>query len=127
MAGVSKFLKGQLVTLAKTCVEVVREAGLENSPIAFRHPVLSSSSNQQPPMFPGPEAVWLDWETLRGKLPEFGDNIIIKWLTYESSLKGSTGRVLYRGLQRVLDFGALSGLNGVPCGANGGLLWLRFM
>jgi len=127
MSGVSKFLKAQLVTLAKTCVEVVREAGLENSPIAFRHPVLPTPSTQQPVTFPGPETAWLEWETLRGKLPEFGDNIIIRWLTEEGSLKGSTGRVLYRGLQRVLDFGALGGLNGVPCGANGGLLWLRFM
>lgn len=117
--------KPQLVSLAKACVEVVREAGLVGSPIAFRHPV-RSTQDQQPGMFPPPETVWLEWETLRGQLPEISDNIIIQWLSDKGSLKGSTGRVLYRGLQRVLDFGALGGLFGLPPGDSGGLLFLKF-
>lgn len=42
----SGFRKAQLVALAKACCEVVREAGLEGSCIAFRHPVRSTP---QPP------------------------------------------------------------------------------
>ena len=127
MSGVSKFCKEQLATLAKACVSVVRAAGLEGSSLSFRHPVMSNQQTQQPASFPLPGTVWQKWEELREKLPEIKDNIIIRWLTDQGSLKGSTGRVLYRGLQRVLDLGALGGLVGVPCGVSGGLLWLRFM
>lgn len=127
MAGVSKFCKAQLATLAKTCVEVVREAGLEGSELAFRHPVRAIPAPHQPGAFPPPETVWLGWEALRENLPELSDNIIIRWLKEKGSLKGSTGRVLYRGLQRVLDLGALGGLVGVPCAVEGGPLHLRFL
>ena len=122
----SGFRKAQLVTLAKTCCEVVREAGLEGSPLAFRHPVRSTPQPPQPGTSPPPGTVWLAWEPLRATLPELSDNVIIKWLKDKRSLKGSTGRVLYRGLQRVLDFGALGQLSGSPCGVDGGLMWLRF-
>lgn len=122
MSGVSKFCKAQLATLAKTCVEVVREAGLEGSSIAFRHPVMATPAPHQPDTFPPQETVMQCWETLRECLQEISDNIIIRWLTERGSLKGSTGRVLYRGLQRVLDLGALKGLVGAPCGDDGGIL-----
>ena len=127
LSGVSKFCKAELATLAKTCVEVVRQAGLEGSELAFRHPVMAAPAPHQADTSPPPETVWQGWEALRDNLPELSDNIIIEWLRNRGSLKGSTGRVLYRGLQRVLDLGALSGLVGVPCGVGGGVLHLRFL
>ena len=125
----SKFCKAELATLAKTCVEVVRQAGLEGSELAFRHPVMAAPAPHQAGTLPPPETVWQGWEALRDNLPEASDNIIIKWLRNRGSLKGSTGRVIYRGLQLsiVLDLGALSGLVGVPCSVGGGVLHLRFL
>ena len=118
--------KDRLVDLARACMEVVRDCGLVGSPIAFRAPVSSNPAAAQLPDQSPPETDWLEWETLREYLPELNDHIIISWLSSKGSLRGATGRVLYRGLQRVLDLGALSGLKGKPCGFNGGILWLKF-
>ena len=57
VSGVSKFCKAELATLAKTCVEVVRQAGLERSELAFRHPVMAAPAPHQAGTLPPPETV----------------------------------------------------------------------
>lgn len=122
----SKLNKDELVVLIRRTIKVLHQCGLVGSPIAFRAPVLSNPPAPPPGTSPPPETAWLGWKTLREYLPEISDNIIVAWLSNAGSLKGTTGRVLYRGLQRVLDLGALGGLTGSPCGDNGGLMWLKF-
>eukprot|EP00904_Undaria_pinnatifida_P014051 jgi/Undpi1/9777/HiC_scaffold_27.g12233.m1 len=78
MSGVNKFCKAELVTLAKTCVEVVRQAGLEGSEFAFRHPVMAAPAPHQAGTLPPPETVWQGWEALRDNLPDLSHSIIIK-------------------------------------------------
>ena len=126
MSGLSGFLKAQLVTLAKACIEVVTDDGLAGSATAFRQPRSSSPPETQPGTFPPPETISHGWQSLREFLPEINDSIIISWLRSKGSLKGDTGRVLYRGQERVLDLGSLGSLFGAPSGEEGGLLWLKF-
>ena len=112
--------RNQLVEVAQQVVQVVQEAGLLGSPNAFRMPQGSSQHGA----FSQPPDGWLEWEQLREGLPEIGDAIIIAWLTQKGSLAGDTGRVLYKGLQRVMDLGTLGALRGIPCGEGGGILHL---
>lgn len=121
-AGTSALNRPGLLAMAKGCVKVIEQSGLVGSSMVFRRP-------QEPDPQTGlsqPALGWVGWELLRDQLPEFaGDAIIIAWLRKTGSLIGDTGRVLYRGMERVLDLGALDWLSGIPCGENGGILHLR--
>lgn len=123
-AGISSWRRDELVELAVQVVKVLEQSGLVGSTTAFRTPQQYS----EPGGFTQPTDGWMEWEQLRGGLPEFtGDALIIQWLRQVCSLDdhSSTGRVLYRGLQRVMDLGALGALRGRPCGEPGGVLHLR--
>lgn len=116
-------LKADLLEVARSFVKVIERCGLVGSSTAFRTPQQYAPSSK----LVQPADGWLGWEPLRTYLPEFaGDAIIIAWLRQSGSLAGDTGRVLYRGMQRVLDFGALGALSGIPPGDDGGILHLRF-
>lgn len=122
-AGTSSWRKDALVQLALQVLQVLEKTGLVGSVTAFRAPQQYTQSGA----FPQPADGWMEWEHLRAGLPEFaGDAIIIHWLRQRGSIGGSTGRALYRGLQRVMDLGALGALRGIPpCGEGGGTLHLR--
>lgn len=121
-AGTTSFLKPKLLSVAKGVVQVVEQSGLVGSSLVFRMPQQDAAAGG----LGQPSDGWLDWEPLRAQLPELaGDTIIIAWLRARGSLIGDTGRVLYRGMERVLDLGALGWLSGIPCGENGGTLHLR--
>lgn len=111
-----------LLDMAKGCVKVVERSGLVGSSMVFRRPQESDPKLQ----LSQPADGWLDWKSLREHLPEFsGDCIIIAWLRKTGSIVGETGRTLYRGMERVLDLGALDWMSGIPCGENGGTLHAR--
>ena len=85
MSGVSKFCKTELATLAKTCVEAVRQAGLEGSDLAFRRPVMAAPAPHQPGAMPPPETVWQSWEGFETTCQNLATAcIIIKWLRKKS-------------------------------------------
>lgn len=122
MAGTAAFLKAQLLDVAKGIVRVVGESGLVGSSLAFRMPVQQATQDG----LEQPSDGWVGWEPLRAHLPEFaGDALIVAWLRSRGSIIGDTGRVLYRGMERVLDLGALGWLSGIPSGEDGGTMYLR--
>lgn len=122
-AGTSTMRRAELLELATNFVGVIEQSGLVGSSTAFRK---AQQHGTQKTLLQ-PDDDWMGWEPLRTHLPEFaGDAIIIAWLRERGSLVGDTGRVLYRGMQRVLDFGALGALSGIPPGEDGGILHLRF-
>lgn len=121
-AGTRAFNKPDLLAMAKGFVKVIEQCGLVGSSLAFRRPQETDPQKG----LSQPADGWMDWGSLRECLPEFaGDAIIIAWLRRTGSLVGETGRVLYRGLERVLDLGALDWLSGIPTGEHGGTLHLR--
>ena len=125
-SGTSSLRKAGLVAMVPNCIKVVTAAGLAGSLLAFRPPVVTTAPVQQSDTYLPPTAVWLAWEELRDSLPDFPDSVIIGWLMETGSLSGETGRVLSKGLRRVMDLGALGVLLGAPCGDDGGVLWLKF-
>lgn len=114
--------RSEQVTLAKGFVAVLKQTGLVGSAIAMRLPPGLAT----PDDLIQPSDGWLGWEALRPGLPEFmGDTVIVAYLRRKGSLVKETGRALYRGLERVMDLGAVAGLYGVPCGELGSTLHLR--
>lgn len=114
-AGTRTFNKPELLAMAKGCVRVVQRSGLVGSSLVFRRP---QQADPDSGLTTQPSVGWLNWEALRDHLPEFaGDAIIIAWLRKTGSLVGETGRVLYRGMERVLDLGALGWLSAKMAGS----------
>lgn len=116
--------------LATKVVRVVTRARLIDSELATRQPLRRASQEERLvsrlPGLPRPECWVNDWEALKLHLPEMGEAVIVAWFQQGSPQLdiGLTSRVLYRGLQRMMDLGVLRGLRGVPCGL-GNILWLR--
>lgn len=116
--------------MATKAVIVVNRARLINSELAMRRPFVRSTSAERIqsrlPDLPQEDCWVKDWKDLRTDLPEMSEAVIVEWFQQGSPQLNVclTSRVLYRGLQRTMDLGILSGLWGVPCGP-GNILWLR--
>eukprot|EP00904_Undaria_pinnatifida_P003200 jgi/Undpi1/12881/HiC_scaffold_7.g02547.m1 len=131
-SGVGAFNKHELVEMARAVVDVVSKASLVNTDPAMRPPVKSRTTTGETLRRRLPDLLaaecWIhDWEILRSDLPQMSETTIMAWFQRCSSLQvdiEEASRVLYRGLQRMMDLGALKGLRGVPC-KRGNILWLR--
>ena len=131
-SGVGAFNKHKFVEMARAVVDVVSKASLVNTDLAMRPPVKSCTTTVETlrrrlPELPAAECWIHDWEILRSDLPQMSEATIMAWFQRRSSLQvdiDEASRVLYRGLQRMMDLGALKGLRGVPC-KRGNILWLR--
>ena len=109
-------------------VNVVALSGVANTSLTVRDPRTASSTPQETlrrrmPQIPDP-LLWVnDWQDLRDDLAEMHEVTIVAWFRKHFPMVGATSRVLYRGMQRVMDLGAVHSLRGVPCGY-GDILWL---
>lgn len=127
-----------MVRVTQLCAKVVEESGLAGSRLLFRAPAVSTTPEdtlrEVMPDLPPPGAHWSqNYATLRPYLPEMQEAVILAWLSLDQSRKnwehppaqgGSEqppkweppARVLARGMERVMDLGALKGLMGTFVG-----------
>ena len=125
-AGVSNLSKERLSALANTCIQVVRECGLVNRPLAFRAPVGSKTARATIALFSG-RGNCIKWMANVTGIPTRYERQHHHQLAFKKRLPPwGNGTCAVLGLQRVLDLGALRGFVGSPCGPEGGTFWLDF-
>ncbi len=122
--------------VAQLCAKVVTESGLSGNRLLFRQPQMETTPESTPestlqevlPDLPPPGDHWSkDPAILRPHLPEMQEAVILAWLCLGQSRKNwesppaqdgteqpprwePPARTLARGMERVMDLGALQGL-----------------
>lgn len=136
--------RASMVKLPQLCSKVVHDSGLTGTRLLFRKPaaVMKPEERLKEVMLDLPPAGehWsTDYESLRPHLPEMQEAVVLAWLCLDQSQKNwddsperngwmppqrwqAPARVLARGMERVMDLGALQGLIGTFVG---NILWLR--
>lgn len=126
-AGTSGFNKALLAKMAGDVVRLIRNCGVLDTNLAFRHPVpdLSSFEEKEARLMPDLPATGLrikEWSAMRRYLPEISKAVILRFMGEVNKFAGEGSRMWYRSLQRVLDMGNLSRFWAVP--AAGGIMWI---
>ncbi|CAM9230493.1 unnamed protein product, partial [Pylaiella littoralis] len=126
-AGTSGFNKALLAQMAGDVVRLIRNCGVLDTNLAFRHPVpdLSSFEEKEARLMPDLPATGLrikEWSAMRRYLPEISKAVILRFMGEVNKFAGEGSRMWYRSLQRVLDMGNLSRFWAVP--AAGGIMWI---